>query len=106
LLIGIFRLKVMIDFSKTLGDIELKARQLVLSLEILTRENQALQEENQQLKNNIEELIIKNKTLKETNNIQYIAGVATGKQKNTIEAKKKINEFVREIDKCISLLNQ
>ncbi|MEI8203548.1 MAG: hypothetical protein WCH34_11080 [Bacteroidota bacterium] len=94
------------DINKTISNIELKARQLTHRLHEILEENQALKTENQRLNNTIEELNIKNKTLTENNKIHHIAGVVSGKKTNTTEAKRKINEFVREIDKCISLLNQ
>ncbi len=94
------------EISTIVSEIELKSRQLTHSLHKLTNENLLLKEENQKLQKNIEELTLKNKTLTETNKIHHIAGVVSGKKDNTIEARKKINEFVREIDKCINLLNQ
>lgn len=96
----------MVDINKMISDIELKAHQLSHHYQDLLSENQTLKAENEKLKTKVSELNQENKILIEKNKIHHIAGVASGKRTNTTEAKRKINEFVREIDKCISLLNQ
>jgi len=61
--------------------------------------NQQLTQSNEQQKQIIKELEEKNKILKAVKTL-------SGNNENTHEVKLKINELVREIDKCIALLNK
>jgi phage shock protein A len=65
----------------------------------LENENLSLKEENGKLKSSVKELEEKIKILK-------IAGVLSGSEENNSQAKNRINELVREIDRCIALLNR
>jgi hypothetical protein len=66
---------------------------------VVENENIRLKEENLELKSLVKELEEKIKILK-------IAGALSGVDGNNQRAKLKINELVREIDKCIALLNR
>ena len=72
---------------------EIKERQNQLQKEIIE-----LREINDQQKKIINELKEKNKLLKIAKSTETIEGAA--------DAKLKINEMIREIDKCIGLLNK
>ncbi len=62
--------------------------------------------ENEQLKNNIEELKNeKEELIVEYNNLK-LAKQLDASIDNTHDAKLKVNRIVREIDKCIALLNK
>ena len=72
------------------------------------------------VKNELAELKIYNKTLEETVNGKdaiikdletkneriKLTGALLGESENAVEAKKKIAELAREIDKCVALLNR
>ena len=61
--------------------------------------NEAIKSQLQDRENRIRELEIKNERIK-------LAGALLGEGENATEAKKKISELVREIDRCVALLNR
>ena len=65
----------------------------------LKRHNNVLSEVVQDREARIKELETKNERIK-------LTGALLGGGGNAIEAKKKITELVREIDKCVALLNR
>jgi hypothetical protein len=71
----------------------------------LSDEKKLLENENIRLKEETERLKSLAKDLEEKNKILKIAGALSGFDNNQ-KAKLKINELVREIDKCIALLNR
>ncbi|HWB63531.1 MAG TPA: hypothetical protein VG603_08495 [Chitinophagales bacterium] len=87
-----------------------RARKLVARNEELLKLNQGLEEQVRKLKQQLEDEGLKNNEL--NNKIKIIklaqninAGQpAEGQQK--AELKRKINEFIREIDNCIMMLNE
>ncbi len=83
--------------SKVLILLEQK-RALTTEVEVFRNEIAQLQKENKQLN---EQLL----TLEERNQILRIAKGKVSKEERA-EMKLKINEIVREVDKCISQLNQ
>lgn len=102
---GLLWVDSMKDIYENLVAIENKIRNLVNENQDLNAQNQELAEKQARLmeiidnqKNNISELEEKNKLLKITKSIE------TGK--GAVDAKLRINELVRELDKCIGLLNK
>ena len=94
----------MADLSVIVSEIELKLRKLVdaknkLSVEKqrLTEENAALEQENRALRQSVEEL--QDKINKST-----IVN-ALDNEGEIEEGRKLIKELVKEIDKCVSILN-
>ena len=84
--------------------IEYKARQLADKLESLNAAYKALETRyhqlekiNEQYKQTTQELELKHQALK--------IAKAIPKGKDTADAKRKINELLRELDSCIDLLN-
>jgi chromosome segregation ATPase len=65
----------------------------------LRNENEAIKYILHQRDEKIKELEIKYERIK-------ISGALMGEGENAAEAKKKINELVREIDRCVALLNR
>ncbi len=74
------------------NDLRTKNRELKNENEVLER---YLQERDEKLK----ELEIKYERIK-------ISGALMGEGESAVEAKQKINELVREIDRCVALLNR
>jgi phage shock protein A len=84
--------------------IEYKTRQLVDKLKslqeaygTLEKQNRQLEISNEQYKQSTQELELKIQALK--------IAKAIPKGKDTADAKRKINEHLRELDRCIDLLN-
>ena len=65
----------------------------------LTKENDTLKRYLEERNERVKELEIKYERIK-------ISGALMGDGEGAIEAKKKINELVREIDRCVALLNR
>lgn len=74
-----------------------KKQNLTAKIEALEAESSTLHEQNKKLEKAVEQLEEKNKILR-------IAGGNSGEGQR--EIKLKINEIVREVDKCIAQLNQ
>jgi phage shock protein A len=94
----------MSDLVTLVSGIEFKARDLADRIVELENECRVLTKENEVLKSTIEENKLKIKQLEYRNQIIKITKVLEGKKGST-KAKQKINELLREVDRCIGLLN-
>jgi chromosome segregation ATPase len=65
----------------------------------LKTENELIKRNLQEKEENIAQLEVKYERVK-------LSGALLGEGENAVEAKKKINELVREIDRCVALLNR
>jgi len=92
------------DMITLVSGIEFRTREIVSRLGISEQEIAALKARNNKLLNEIEELKLSVKQLEYKNKIIKIAKALEGKQETT-NAKLKINELLREVDRCIGLLN-
>ena len=72
----------------------------------LRTKNRDLRNENDTLKRYIEERDEKVKGLENKYERIKISGALMGEGEGAVEAKQKINELVREIDRCVALLNR
>ena len=98
----------MVAIEVNLEELKIKIEKLInLHLEV-SRENKSLKLFNHELKlkneeqkNKISELEDKNKVIKLS---QAISG--NGSDQNARDLKLKINEYIREIDKCLALLHK
>ncbi len=98
-------INIMQDLTILISGIEYKLRKLIANNVNLKIENKLLSEKNNEFLKTIEnqnkiikELEEKNKVLKIVKSIE--------KSTNSFDQKIKINEMLREIDKCIGLLNK
>ena len=92
------------DADELISGIEYKVRKLVNLQKEYKSENELLLNQNTELKKNIEEQKkIINQLKEEFNRIKLAKSLESMKGSN--DAKLKINELVREIDKCIELLS-
>ncbi len=94
----------MADFSNTFHRFEGNLKALVESKKALERELALVNEKNESLAEKLESYSSEIEDLKEKNKILRIAGGTNGGDNR--EIKLKINEIVREVDKCIAQLNQ
>ncbi len=84
---------------------ESKLEKLLSNYEFLKEENKLLLEENVRMSHLLEEKEQELKTMQEQYDLLKIAKTIEGSNQNTRETKLKINALIREIDKCIELLN-
>ncbi|MEI7489945.1 MAG: hypothetical protein WCK92_00995 [Bacteroidota bacterium] len=92
------------DVTTLVSGIDFKVRKLVAQQKKLRNENASLTSDLNQLKKTNEEQKQVIKGLEEKIRILRIAKTSEGKENNS-DLKATINELVREIDKCIGLLN-
>lgn len=89
-----------------LEELKIKVRRLMDATEKARQEQAALNAENNALKSKIELLRqeLDDRTRK-YENLQVAAAISAGTQHSEL-ARKRINKLVREIDKCVALLNE
>ena len=92
------------DVTTLVSGIDFKVRKLIAHLKKLREENETLIIELNQQKQLTEEQKQVIKGLEEKIRILRIAKMTDGKEDNS-DVRARINELVREIDKCIGLLN-
>ncbi len=93
------------ELKLLLSGVEYKLRKLINTNKRLDEENKILNDKNKEYEQIIEEQKKIIKELEEKIKVLKIAKSLEGSS-NTFEQKVKINEMLREIDKCIGLLNK
>ena len=93
------------DLSVILKGVEYKTLKLLKRLEQLESENFELKKEVLNLQKEEEENKLRIKNLEDKNKILKIASSIEGGENKT-KAKLKINELLREVDRCLALLNK
>ena len=95
----------MASFLSLYGDIEQNIKQAIALIAEKSEENRKLKEEIEEQNKEIKRLQNELQSLKEKHKLLTITNTVLYKEdkKETI---KKINEYVREIDNCIELLNR
>ena len=92
--------------SKTdITQIKIKVDKLILLHMQLNEEYQSLKIAHQELAINNENQKKTIKELQEANKIVRLAESISGSNQNTQGIKLKLNEYIREIDRCMALLN-
>ena len=94
----------MADLGVTLSDIELKLRKLITLKNQLQEENSKLIQRNEDLQLELEMLMTENAELKEKINKLVIVNVLEN-EKEIGESRQLIKTLVKEIDRCVSMLN-
>jgi predicted nuclease with TOPRIM domain len=83
-----------------------KVEELIGRYNNLKRENDELKGKNEELRRIIEERNERLKDLETKYELVKLSGAVLGGGDNAQEAKRKITDLVREIDKCVALLNR
>ena len=94
----------MADLSVRLSEIELKLRKLILLKNQLVEKNVELVRQNEELRLEVDTLQKENEELKEKINKKTIVN-ALGNEREIQESRQLIKALVKEIDKCITILN-
>jgi regulator of replication initiation timing len=92
------------DLIALVSGIEYKTRQLSSQLRSYEKQIETLEIHNKKLLEENNELKLKSKQLEYTNQIIKIAK-ALEREKGSTEAKQLINGLLREVDRCIGLMN-
>lgn len=92
------------DLSLLVSDVKQKAEKFIEKHELLAKKNTKLLNEVEKIKHELE---IKDQQISELNNkIKLLKIAGSVDTDGTKEVKLKINEMVREIDKCIAQINR
>lgn len=94
----------MADLSVTLSEIELKIRKLIALKNQLEEENSRLIRRNEELELELEMLNTENSELKNKINKLVIVNVLDN-DKEVGESRQLIKALVKEIDRCVAMLN-
>ncbi|MBI3510834.1 MAG: hypothetical protein HY064_09220 [Bacteroidetes bacterium] len=86
--------------------VKAKTQKMLHLQEALQKENLRLHEQITRLKNRADELEKLNKKIEDQNNVLKISKNISGDNEKNSALKLRINELVREIDKCIAQLNR
>ncbi len=93
------------DEEILISGIEYKVRKLIEKQKKLSIRNEELENQNRGLKEQIKEQQYRINNLEDKLRTLKTAKILDS-DKGSVEAKKKINELVREIDRCIGILNK
>lgn len=94
------------DQSKLLSIFEARVRQLMFLCDNLKKTNEDLKLQVDDLDRKYEEVKAENKMLKVKYDNLKIARIISVKQDDFKGAKNRISKLVKEVDKCIALLNE
>ncbi|MGN7202689.1 hypothetical protein ACTHQF_00335 [Pedobacter sp. SAFR-022] len=83
-----------------------KTARLIELCNALQEENDLLKQENESVKAALTSSRTKNAELEEKLRVLKLAKSLEGTSEKSLDIKQKINEFVREIDKCVVLLKK
>ena len=83
-----------------------KTERLIALCAALQEENELLKSENQALNTSLVNGREKNQEMEEKLRVLKLAKSFSGTDEKSLDIKQKINDFVREIDKCIVLLKK
>jgi hypothetical protein len=89
----------LIELNRKIDELLARYNSLKLEVKELKAENEVLNKKLIEKESDNSELIKNYERVK-------ISGALLGGSENAFEAKKKINELVREIDRCVALLNR
>ena len=84
---------------------ETRVRQLILSYQKLAQDNQRLQQELVEKQQALDEALAQNQQLNMDYNTLKLARMMTVNGEDLQSAKNRLSRLIREVDKCIALLN-
>ena len=94
------------QFIEELFILNRKLDELLIRYNLLKNENRVLKDETEALKTKLRERDDKFKELENNYERIKLSGALLGEGEKRTDAKRKITELVREIDKCVALLNR
>ena len=84
---------------------ETRVRQLILSYQKLAQDNQRLQQEVVEKQQALDEALAQNQQINMDYNNLKLARMMTVNGEDLQSAKNRLSKLIREVDKCIALLN-
>jgi predicted RNase H-like nuclease (RuvC/YqgF family) len=101
-----FNFEMTEEQHKLLGVFETRIRQLMILCEDLRDENKTLKAKINRLEDSYSILSEENKVIKNKYDNLKMARIISVKQDDFKSAKNRLSKLVREVDKCIALLNE
>ncbi|KYG76754.1 hypothetical protein [Roseivirga echinicomitans] len=95
-----------LSLFQRLDRVQQQLKQLVVKHETLKQENKALANQNTELKGQIIDLRTQVADFKNQDKITKIVSNTTVEKEESTELKHKLNEYIKEIDKCITHLSE
>ena len=95
-----------IEYRTQIKELRNKVEKLINLHERMMHEHQLLIKDQDQQKIKIREQQQLIAELEEKNRIIRLGNMVSGSDQNTREIKLKINEYIREIDRCLALINR
>jgi phage shock protein A len=96
----------MSSVAEQLNSVLHKTARLIELCNALQEENELLKQENTAVKSALNTAKTRNSDLDEKMRVLKLAKSIEGTNEKTLDIKQKINDFVREIDKCVVLLKK
>jgi len=94
------------DISRKVGILVSRHNELKEELKFLEERNKSLEEQNRSLKEQIQAEKGKNETLiNELKLAKLQKAIVPESDEERTELKRKLNEFIKEIDRCVAMLN-
>jgi uncharacterized protein YlxW (UPF0749 family) len=94
------------SITSQVANLKAKTEKIIHLQESLRKENGALRKQNTMLQQQVNTLETEKKELEEKYKVLKLARSLAGDGEKNLAVKLKINELVREIDKCIAQLNK
>lgn len=95
-----------LSLFERLDHVQQRLKQLVSKHEVLKQENKALTNQNNELKGQIIDLRAQITDFQNQDKITKIVSNTTVEKEESTELKHKLNEYIKEIDKCIAHLSE
>lgn len=92
--------------SEELFVLNRKLDELIERFRMVSEENAGLRSAYNELRRVLDEKDEKIRELENRNERIKLSGALLGEGESAVEAKRKLNELVREIDRCVALLNR
>ena len=93
-----------VNYDTVVNELNIKIDKLIKLYIVSLEQNDSLKKELETLRSELESVKRENKILNENIKTSKVARAISGSEES-YEAKMRINRLVREIDKCITLLN-
>jgi hypothetical protein len=93
-----------VNYDTVVNELNIKIDKLIKLYIVSLEQNDSLKKELETLRSELESVKRENKILNENIKTSKVASAISGSEES-YEAKMRINRLVREIDKCITLLN-
>lgn len=94
------------EVDQLLDSVILKAERLLKSRQQFLDKIQKLEQINLELNEELNNLRKDNESLREANQVLRMAKAVSGEDQNTRDLKLRINDYIREIDRCLALINR